>query len=449
MFRRLLIANRGEVAARVHKTCKRMGIESVAVVSTADRDAQWLADVDHVVCIGGPRASESYLDQAAIIEAARHTGASAIHPGWGFLSENHRFAVRCAAAGLTFVGPDPRHLREMGDKALARDTMTALGLDPIPGVDGFLPDLETAKREADRIGYPVLLKAVSGGGGKGMRAVDEPGQLADAWRDAVAEATSAFGDGRMYLEKRIVGGRHVEIQVVGDRWGQAVHMHERECSIQRRHQKVIEEAPSPGLSAVERARVLPKVAEAVRKSGYIGAGTVEMLLDADGNLWFMEMNTRLQVEHGVTEELLGVDLVEWQLRVAANERLPAAQDALTPSGHVIELRLNAEDPSDGFRPCPGTVSTLNWPQGEGIRVDTHLRAGDSIPPFYDSMVAKLVISGPDRPATIARAREALAASTIGGVTTNIPLLQQILGWDAFVSGQYDTKSLERDLLGAV
>ncbi|MFT6143063.1 MAG: acetyl-CoA carboxylase biotin carboxylase subunit [Myxococcota bacterium] len=425
-----------------------MGIESVAVVSTADRDAQWLADADHVVCIGGPRASESYLNQAAILEAARHTGASAIHPGWGFLSENHRFAVRCAAAGITFVGPDPHHLRQMGDKALARDTMTALGLDPIPGVDGFLPNLETAKREADRIGYPVLLKAVSGGGGRGMRAVDEPSQLADAWRDAVAEATSAFGDGRMYLEKRIVGGRHVEIQVVGDRWGQAVHAYERECSIQRRHQKVIEEAPSPGLSSAERARVLPKVAEAVRKSGYVGAGTVEMLLDADGHMWFMEMNTRLQVEHGVTEELLGIDLVEWQLRVAANERLPVAQDALVPSGHVIELRLNAEDPADNFRPCPGTVSTLNWPQGDGIRVDTHLRAGDSIPPYYDSMVAKLVISGPDRPATIARAREALATSTIGGVTTNIPLLQQILDWDAFVSGNYDTKSLERDLLGA-
>ena len=447
MFRRLLIANRGEVAARVHKTCRRLGIETVAVASTADRDARWLKDVDRVVCIGGPRANQSYLDQDAILEAARHTGCSAIHPGWGFLSENAVFAARCSAAGLTFVGPDPRHLRQMGDKALARDTMAAYGLEPIPGVDGFLPNVETARVEADRIGYPVLLKAVSGGGGRGMRAVDGPEQLAEAWRDAVAEATSAFGDGRMYMEKRIVGGRHIEIQVIGDRWGNAVHAYERECSLQRRHQKVVEEAPSPGLSQAERERILPKVTEAVRLSGYIGVGTVEMLLDADGKLWFMEMNTRLQVEHGVSEELVGIDLVEWQLRVAANERLPANQDALTPKGHVIELRINAEDPDDGFRPCPGVVTRLDWPVGEGVRVDTHLRSGDRIPPFYDSMVAKLVLSGPDRKATLERARHAVKNTVVDGVTTNLSLLERILNWEPFVSGTYDTKSLERDLLG--
>jgi acetyl-CoA carboxylase biotin carboxylase subunit len=424
-----------------------MGVQTVAVASRADRDARWLAEVDHVVCVGGDRASESYLDADALIEAALHHHCAAVHPGWGFLSENAAFATRCAAAGLSFIGPDPRHLRQMGDKALARDTMKALGLDPIPGTDGAVADLEHARREADRIGYPVLLKAVAGGGGRGMRAVDRPEELADAYRDAAAEATSAFGDGRLYLEKRVIHGRHVEVQVVGDGWGAAVHAFERECSLQRRHQKVVEEAPSPGLSEAERARVLPKVAEAVRRAGYRGAGTVEMLLDQHGALWFMEMNTRLQVEHAVTEELLGIDLVEAQLRVAANERLPLRQDALSPRGHVIELRVNAEDPDDGFRPSPGTVTGLAWPEGEGIRVDTHLHPGDRIPPYYDSMVAKLVVRGADRADCIHRARAAVAATRVEGVRTNLGLHARILDWAPFVSGRYHTKSLEQDLLG--
>jgi acetyl-CoA carboxylase biotin carboxylase subunit len=327
----------------------------------------------------------------------------------------------------------------MGDKALARRTMAALGMPVIPGVEDALPDVESAKRAADTVGYPILLKAVGGGGGRGMRKVDVPEELPDAFAQASAEALAAFGDGRMYLERRIVGGRHVEVQVVADRHGGCVALGERECSLQRRHQKVLEEAPSPGLSASERARILPLVADVVGRSGYRNAGTVEMLLDRDGKLWFMEMNTRLQVEHPVTEQITGVDLVEWQLRVAANESLPQAPAV---SGHAIECRLNAEDPDDNFRPSPGVVAALELPEGEGIRVDTHLRSGDRIPPNYDSMVCKLVATGPDRATAIERMRTALEHVRIDGVKTNIALHRRILRWDAFTSGAYDTTSLE-------
>jgi len=445
MFRRLLIANRGEVAARVHRTCRRLGIETVAVASKADRDASWLEDVDVVVPLGPARASESYLDADALIEVALHHRCAAVHPGWGFLAENALFARRCEAAGLTFVGPDPRHMSLMGDKAVARDTMAALGMPVIPGSDGEVSSLEQARELADQIGYPVLLKAVAGGGGRGMRGVDSPDQLADAHRDATAEAVSSFGDGRLYLEKRIVNGRHVEVQILADGYGTCLHLFERECSVQRRHQKVVEEAPSPGLSPQERGRVLPLVAEVIRKSGYRNAGTVEMLLDQDDNLYFMEMNTRLQVEHPVTEQITGLDLVELQLRVAANQPLPLAQADVRTSGHALELRINAEDPAQDFRPGPGTVSQLAFPQGEGVRVDTHLRQGDRIPPDYDSMIAKLILSGPDRQTVLQRAREAVAATTIEGVPTNLDLHAAILRWDPFVSGDYHTKSLEQDL----
>ena len=448
MFRRLLIANRGEVAARVVRTARRLGIEPVVVASTADQDQAWLADAAEVVVIGPPRAAESYLDQAAILEVARRTRCAAIHPGWGFLAENDVFAARCAAAGVTFVGPSPSHIRAMGDKDLARRTMRDLGLDPIPGSRDALPDVATARRVADEVGYPVLLKAVSGGGGRGMRAVDAPGELAGAYAQAQAEATSAFGDGRLYLERRIQKGRHVEVQVIADAWGNVVVLGERECSLQRRHQKVVEEGPSPGLSDEERGRILPRVAEAIRASGYTNAGTVEMLLDQDGRMWFMEMNTRLQVEHPVTELLTGVDLVELQLMVAAGAPLPLTQADVQPKGHAIECRINAEDPADGFRPCPGTVSTLRLPEGEGVRVDTHLSAGDRIPPFYDAMVAKVLTWGPDRPAALQRMRDALARTEVGGVTTNLALHQQILSWKPFVDGHYDVTSLESDLLGA-
>ncbi len=447
MFRKLLIANRGEVAARVARTAARLGISTVAVASEADRDAAWLAEASEVVVIGGARSHDSYLDADAIIAVGLHTGCAAVHPGWGFLSENATFAVRCQAAGITFVGPDAHHMRVMGDKSLARQTMSDLGMPIIPGSKEAVTDVDAARRIADEMGYPILLKAVAGGGGRGMRAVDEPEQLADAFRDAVAEATGAFGDGRMYIERRIVGGRHVEVQIIADRFGNCLHLGERECSLQRRHQKVLEEAPSPGLPSAERERILPLVASVVRRSGYRNAGTIEMLVDASGQAYFMEMNTRLQVEHPVTEQVTGVDLVEWQLRVAANEPLPATQADIQCKGHSIECRLNAEDPDDGFRPSPGTISALEFPTGEGIRVDTHLRTGDRIPPNYDSMIAKLIVTADTRDQAIARMAGALAATRIDGVKNNIGLHQRILTWDAFTSGQYDTKSLERDLVG--
>ena len=445
MFRRILMANRGEVAARVTRTCRRLGIEVVAVASEADADASWLRDAYAVVRLGPAPAARSYLQEDALIEAALRHGCSAVHPGWGFLSENARFCARIQAAGLTFVGPDPRPIRLMGDKSLARDTMGALGMPVIPGTKQALADVDEALRAADEVGYPVLLKAVAGGGGRGMRKVDAPGELADAFRDASAEAESAFGDGRMYLERRIVRGRHVEVQVLADRYGTCWAVGERECSLQRRHQKVLEEAPSPGLSPAERERILPVVALAVAKAGYVNAGTVEMLLDQDGKLWFMEMNTRLQVEHPVTEQITGLDLVEWQLRIAAGEPLPTTQPKT--AGHALECRINAEDPDDNFRPSPGRITGLSFPAGEGIRVDTHLSSGDAIPPNYDSMIAKLIVSGPDRDTAITRARAALDAVVVEGVKTNLDLHRRILRWDAFTSGVYDTTSLESFVAG--
>ncbi|MEN0066713.1 MAG: acetyl-CoA carboxylase biotin carboxylase subunit [Myxococcota bacterium] len=447
MFRRILMANRGEVAARVLRTCQRLGIEMVAVASAADREAKWLADADAVVTIGPAAASGSYLHAETLIEVALHHGCAAIHPGWGFLSENARFATQCEAAGLTFIGPNPRHLREMGDKALARATMKTLGLPLIPGSDGPLSDVNDAKRVLEKVGTPALLKAVSGGGGRGMRRVDHADQLEAAFSEAQAEATSAFGDPRLYLERRIVGGRHVEIQVLGDRYGHALALGERECSLQRRHQKVLEEAPSPGLSADVRHEILPLISHAMGEARYEGAGTVEMLLDETGALYFMEMNTRLQVEHPVTEQITGLDLVEQQLRIAANEPLSLTAEDVQVSGHAIECRINAEDPDQGFRPSPGVVTALSFPEADHVRVDTHLRSGDRIPPNYDSLIAKLIVTGPDRETAIARLDGVLAQVQIEGVTTNVSLHQRIVRWDGFVSGQYDINSLETEVMG--
>jgi acetyl-CoA carboxylase biotin carboxylase subunit len=336
-------------------------------------------------------------------------------------------------------------MRSMGDKAEARRTMTALGLSPIPGTEDAVADEVEAAAEAERIGYPVLLKAVAGGGGRGMRAVSAPDALASAFREASAEALGAFGDGRMYLERRISRGRHVEIQVIADVWGNVLVLGERECSLQRRHQKVVEEGPSPGLTAAERARILPLVGDVIRRSGYVNAGTIEMLVDERGTAWFMEMNTRLQVEHGVTELLTGLDLVELQLRVAAREPLPLRQDDVRVEGHAIECRINAEDPADNFRPAPGRVRRLVFPEGPGVRVDTHLRSGDRIPPNYDSMVAKLLVHGPDRPTAIARMRDALDGTVVEGPRTNLALHRRIMDWAPFVSGDYDTTTLEQGM----
>jgi acetyl-CoA carboxylase biotin carboxylase subunit len=448
MFRRLLIANRGEVAARIARTARRMGIEVVAVASTADQDQAWLQQVDRVVVIGEARASSSYLDQDALLEVARHTACSAVHPGWGFLAENAVFAARCASIGLSFVGPSPEQMRLMGDKALARSTMRALGLAPIPGSKEVVEDLPTARTVAAEVGYPILLKAVAGGGGKGMRAVEHEDGLAEGFAQARAEALASFGDGRLYIERRILGGRHVEVQVIADGYGNSAALGERECSLQRRHQKVLEEAPSPGLPAEERARILPLVADVVRRAGYVNAGTVEMLLDRDGRAWFMEMNTRLQVEHPVTEAITGLDLVELQLRVAAGERLPLRAEDVQVRGHALECRINAEDPSQGFRPSPGLLKRLVLPEGEGVRVDTHLTTGDRIPPYYDSMVAKVIVHGADREQAIARMKKALSEMVVEGVTTNLGLHQRILDWEPFRTGRYDTTSLETDLMGA-
>ena len=447
MFRRILIANRGEVARRILRTCKRLGVEVVVVTSLVDKNQHWLAEADHVACIGPAAARDSYLNQDAILEVAQRYRVSAIHPGWGFLAENAEFARRCETMGIQFIGPSARHILEMGDKSLARKTMADLGMPVIPGTRDPVADIDEARRVAEGLGFPVLVKAVAGGGGRGMRAADTPDELPAAFTEAAAEAIAAFGDGRLYIEKRIVGGRHVEVQIVADHFGHCVTVGERECSLQRRHQKVLEESPSPGLSSRERERILPVVAEAVRRSGYRNVGTVEMLLDAEGQLWFMEMNTRLQVEHPVTEEVAGIDLVECQLRIACNERLADFWTPPTMHGHAIECRINAEDPDNAFRPSPGVVTKLQWPKGEGVRVDTHLAEGDRISPNYDSMVGKVIVHAATRAECIARVKTALAHTVIEGVTTNISLHERILDWDAFTTGNYNTLSLEHELMG--
>ena len=441
MFRRLLIANRGEVAARVAATCRRLGIETVAVASTADIQLGWLSEVDQVVEIGPPRASESYLHQDRILDAARSTGCTAVHPGWGFLAENSTFAARCAALGLSFVGPGPGVIRAMGDKVQARETMGALGMPLIPGSPGPIDDLDQAREQAEAAGYPVLLKAAAGGGGRGMRRAYSEADLKGAFDSATAESIAAFGDGRLYLEKLIVGGRHIEFQVMVDAFGNAVHLGERECSIQRRHQKLVEESPSPAVTPELRAEMGAHVAGIAAAAGYRSAGTVEMLRSREGELYFMEMNTRLQVEHPVSEAITGLDLVELQLRVAANQELPIRQDDIAFHGHAIEVRINAEDPQT-FRPCPGKIETLAFPSGDGIRVDTHLREGDVISPHYDSMIAKLIVHADSREACLQKLREALVETRIEGVDTTIPLHQRLLEHEPFVTGDYDTSTLE-------
>ena len=437
MFRKLLIANRGEVAVRVLHACKAMGIQTVAVVTAPDLDLGWLDEADEVIRIGGRRG---YLDQDAILEACRRTGATALHPGWGFLAENAAFSARCQALGITFVGPGSRVIRQMGDKVQARVTAKAQDMPLIPGSPGALEDLQAAAREAERIGFPVLLKASAGGGGRGMRAVRCAADLKDAWNSATAEAIGAFGNGEMYMEKLIEGGRHIEFQVLADRFGRAHHLFERECSIQRRHQKLLEEAPSPAVSETLRREMGERVAAMAAGIGYLGAGTVEMLRDADGSLYFMEMNTRLQVEHPVTEMVTGWDLVGWQLKIAANHALPA--DGPGMHGHAIEARINAEDPEQDFRPSPGRLKELKLPEGHGLRVETHLRPGDTISPAYDSMVCKLVAWGETRDEAIQRLDDALAATVIEGVDTTIGLHRRILAHKGFRAGDYDTTTLE-------
>ena len=442
MFRRILIANRGEVVSRVMATAQRMGIEVVAITTDPDKELSFLSRADEVINLGATRA---YLDGPSIIAACRDARCTAVHPGWGFLSENPTFSAQCEAAGITFVGPAGATMRQMADKASAREVMAAMGVPTIPGSDGPLESATAAAEVGAEIGYPVLLKAVSGGGGRGMRIVRSADEVEASFDAASAEAVGAFGDGRLYLEKLIENGRHIEFQVMGDAVRAQV-LGERECSIQRRHQKLLEETPSPGLTDESGARARSEVTELVIRAceamGYRGAGTIEMLMDAEGNLYFMEMNTRLQVEHTITEEVTGEDLVQRQLEVAANHILP---DLARPTGASIQCRINAEDTSAGFKPTPGVLTRFDLPKGEGIRVDTHLQTGDKISPHYDSMIAKIIATAPTRSEAIQRMRDALDGLVVEGVPTTAPLLRRLLDLPQYNDGSTDTGLLERHL----
>jgi acetyl-CoA carboxylase biotin carboxylase subunit len=447
VFRRLLVANRGEVAARVIRACRELGVQTVAVHSVADAESPHLALADRTVCIGPGPAASSYLDMEAILQAAEQTDCQALHPGFGFLAENALFARRVLSQQIAWVGPPPRSIAVMGDKAAARRAMKAAGLPTIPGTEGILTSVEEAREAAAGVGYPVLLKATAGGGGKGMRRCNDPSELEPAYAEASLEAEKAFGNAGLYLEKIILGARHVEFQVLADHFGHAIHLGERECSVQRRHQKLLEEAPSPALEAHLREEVGRRAAAAAVAIGYTSAGTMEFLLDGEGRLYFMEMNTRLQVEHPVTEMVTGVDIVAEQIRIAANCPLSVRQDEVRWSGHALELRINAEDPDRGFRPDPGVVAVFEPPVMEGVRVDTHVASGYRIPPFYDSMIAKLIVHGADRVEAIRRAEGALDRFRIEGVKTTAPLHRLILADPDFRAGRYDTQWLERWLAG--
>jgi len=442
MFRKILIANRGEIALRVLSACKELGIATVAVYSEADRHSLHVRFADEAICIGPPRSSDSYLNIPQVISAAEVANVDAIHPGYGFLSENANFAEVCEASHITFIGPSPTMIRMMGEKDRARAEMGAAGLPIIPGSDGVVPDEDAAKKVAAEIGLPVMIKAAEGGGGRGMRIVRTKRELIPAFLTARAEAEQAFGSPNVYIEKLIENPRHIEFQVMGDRHGNVIHLGERECSIQRRHQKLLEESPSTALDSATRERMGRQVVDALRKVGYSNAGTVEFLRDASGDLYFIEMNARIQVEHPVTEMVTQVDLVKTQIRVAAGERLDDAVGPFQPRGHAIECRINAEDP-DTFVPSPGHIATFRVPGGPGIRVDTAAYADAVIPPYYDSLVAKLVAHGRDRAEAIVRMQCALDGFVVEGIKTTIPLHKRILADPDFVAGKFDTHFLER------
>ena len=439
-FHRLLIANRGEVAVRVARACDALGIAPVFAASEADREAPYTRGRE-VVVLGPARAAQSYLDVERVVQAAVQTRCTALHPGWGFLSENPLLATLCAQHGVTFIGPPPHVTSLMSSKTRAKAAMRAAGLQTIPGSDGVLASVDDARRIAAAIGFPVLFKAENGGGGRGMRIARAAGEVDTAYAEAQAEARAAFGGDRVYVEKLIEGGRHVEIQVFADRYRRAVHIGERDCSVQRNHQKLIEESPSPAITADQRAHACEAAARAAAEIGYVGAGTMEMLLDPGGVLRFMEMNCRLQVEHTVSEARSGKDLVTAQLEVAAGRRLPWTQAELALTGHVIECRINAEDPANGFAPAPGEVAAWKPPTGDGIRVDTHVTSGYVVPPFYDSLLAKVIVRAADRDAAIAKMLAALAAFRVEGVPTTIAMHRKILASDAFRTGAYDTRTI--------
>jgi len=443
MFNKILIANRGEIALRVIRACREMGIASVAVHSTADSDAMHVRMADEAICIGPPSATHSYLSVPAIISACEISGAEAIHPGYGFLSENAAFVQVVEDHGITFIGPSAEHIRMMGDKITAKDTMQALGVPCVPGSDGGVAHFETAQAVAEQIGYPVIIKATAGGGGRGMKLARDASELQSAFRTARAESKAAFDNDAVYIEKYLGQPRHIEVQVFGDGKGGAVHLGERDCSLQRRHQKVLEEAPGPAIDAETRARIGGICAEAVARIGYSGAGTVEFLYE-NGDFFFIEMNTRLQVEHPVTEAVFGVDLVREQIRVAAGMPLSFAQDSLAVQGHAIEVRINAEK-LPHFNPCPGRVDTYHAPGGLGVRMDSALYSGYRIPPHYDSLIAKLIVTGRDRPEALARLNRALGELIIDGVDSTVPLFRALLDEPAVLRGDYDIHWLERFL----
>ena len=442
MFKKILIANRGEIAVRILAACKELDIATVAVYSEADKHALHVRFADEAICIGPPRSSDSYLNIPQVISAAEVANVDAIHPGYGFLSENANFAEVCEASHITFIGPSPEMIRMMGEKDRARAEMAKAGLPIIPGSDGAVPDEESAKKVAAEIGLPVMIKAVDGGGGRGMRMVRTKKELIPAFQTARAEAEQAFGSPHVYMEKLIEHPRHIEFQVLGDKHGHVIHLGERECSLQRRHQKVLEESPSPALDSATRETIGKQVVEALAKVGYSNAGTVEFLRDANGDLYFIEMNARIQVEHPVTEMVTQVDLVKAQIRVAAGERLESAVGKLEFRGHAIECRINAEDP-DTFVPSPGRLTAFRVPGGPGIRIDTFLHADATVPPYYDSLVAKLIAHGRDRSEAVARMNRALDGFIVEGIKTTIPLQKRILAHPDFLAGKFDTHFLDR------
>lgn len=448
MFKKILIANRGEVALRVMRACKELGVKTVAVYSTADEDTYPVRYADEKVCIGPAQANKSYLVMSNIIEAAKITGAEAIHPGYGFLAENSDFARACADNDLVFIGPSPECIDAMGNKAAARDTMKACGVPTVPGSDGVIETVEEARKFAEEVGYPVLIKASAGGGGKGMREVHDPADLESQFMAAKNEALAAFGNGDVYLEKLVLRPRHVEVQILADKHGNRISLCERDCSLQRRHQKLLEEAPSPALTEEIRRAMGVAAVKAVRATGYENAGTIEFLLDTDGKFYFMEMNTRVQVEHPVSEQITGTDIIKEQLRIASGEPISCIERApVAPFGHAMEFRINAEDPEHDFRPCPGNITRFEVPGGPGVRVETYIKQGDRISPYYDSMVAKLIVWGIDRDECIARGKRALSEFCIEGIKTTIPFHLEVLEKEAFVEGRVYTDFIETEMGG--
>ena len=440
MFKKILIANRGEIAMRILRTCKEMGIKTVAVYSTADKDSLHVRFADEAVCIGPPVSKDSYLKISNIIAAAEITNADAIHPGYGFLSENANFSRICQKNGIKFIGATPEQIEKMGDKATAKSTMKDAGVPCVPGSDGLVPNYETAAKLAEEIGYPVMIKATAGGGGKGMRAVWKAENLRDLWDSAVQEATAAFGNGGMYMEKLIEEPRHIEIQIAGDQYGKACHLSERDCSVQRRNQKLTEETPSPFMTEELREKMGEAAVKAAEYIGYEGVGTIEFLVDKHRNFYFMEMNTRIQVEHPITEQVVDFDLIREQILLAAGQ--PISGKNYYPKLHSIECRINAEDPFNDFRPSPGKITELNIPGGHGVRVDTHVYKGYTIPSNYDSMIAKIITTAQTREEAIAKMKRALEEFYIEGIKTTIPFHRQLMEHPDYLAGNYTTKFME-------